>query len=214
MIDEIAEKLAFTKKGDGEYVFETGLSVKFSEKEAVLTERLPLEDEYNKITALTYAAGQLGDSYLSTDGKGLFFVPEQFSDMRLRVVVVHIHAPTVSVLRPIKVLSIKYHPGMTSPEDLVLQNVTDCAQERFTRPEIKNLYKSEQMYIYTATSFDDSCEEKNKESMLDMFARDPVNDREEIIISELKKIYQASDLQQACSTLLHEENHPAHPHDA
>jgi hypothetical protein len=213
MIDEIAGKLSFANNGNGEYVSESGLCVRFFDKKATITETLDIEDEYNKITALTYASGGLGDAYLATDGKGLFFVPEYLLDMRLRIVVVHIHAPTVSVLRPIKVLSIRYQSDMTSPEELVIQNVNYCAINRFPKPEIKNIYKSDRMYIYTATSFEDACEEKNKESMLDMFNREPVDEREEIIISELKKIYQASDLQQACSTLLHEENHPAHPLD-
>jgi len=213
MLTELALRMGFTPNGD-DFIAESGMTVRFSEKEAIITEKLEIEDEYNKMTALTYAMGELENSYLATDGKGLFFVPKDMEDMRLKVAVVHVHAPGICVLRPIRVESVPYHAGLTSPEELMGNLVSAMAKEKFKSPEIKLLAQYKNLYIYTATSFDMACDDLRKESMIDMFSRQPKNEMEAAIIDELRKIYQASDLQQACSTLLHEENHPADQPDA
>jgi len=213
MLKEIAMQMGLTDCGNDEFKTDGGLSIQFSEKEAVITERLELENEYNKITALTYAMGEMENSYLSTDGRGLFFVPESMKERRLKIVVVHVYAPDVCVVRPIRVVNnIQYQPGMSSPEDLIQEKIAEIARSRFSSPEIKMLVQNEKVLVYTATSFDKGCplkEGESKESMVSMFAREAKNELEATIIGELKKIYQASDPQQVYNTLLHEENHPA-----
>lgn len=208
MLTDFAVRMGFTPNGN-EFTAGGGLSVKFTDKEAIITERLEIEDEYNKMTALTYASGELAESYLATDGKGLFFVPSDMEDMRLKVAVVHVHAPGICVLRPIRVESVPYKAGLISPEDLLKEKINAIAKEKFKSPEIKLLAQHKNLYIYAATSFDMACDDLKKESMIDMFSRAPKNEMEAVIIDELRKIYQASDLQQACSTLLHEESRPA-----
>lgn len=214
MFSELAEKMGYAEIGKGEFEGDNGLLVKFNDKEALITEKLELEDAGNKITALTYAAGKLGTAKLATDGSSYYFVPEELKEYHIRIAMVHYCAPEAMVIRPIKIIRVQYEEGLSSPEELLEAKIKELAESRFKKPEVKFLGNTGNVYIYTATSMDFERKDESCELLASMLGREPKNDIEAVIIEELKKTYPESCPQQIYSTLLHEENHPAHPPDA
>lgn len=210
MIDSLAEQMGFTKDADI-YVHESGMGVRFYDHEAVITERLILDDEYNKITTLTYAAGELEESFLSTDGKGFYYLPKEMTDEHLRLVLVHMYAPLAIVIRPIKVHKVRYDPNVQA--DDAIKKVLDVESKlHFANPDVKFLGKDKNAYVYTVTGFDVGFSTNEKtESLVDMFNREPYNDLEEIVMAELKKTFPESNQQQAYNTLLHEASRLVDP---
>lgn len=213
MLTEISERMGYANIGHGEYEGSNGLVVKFSDKSATITEKLEIEDDGNKITALTYASGKLNDAKMATDGTSYYFVPNDLGMYHLRIAMVHYCAPEAVVIRPIKIIRIQYEDGMLSPEDLLEFKIKELAESRFKKPEVKYLGNSGNVYIYLATSMDFECKGEPSELLAEMLGREPKNEVEAVIIEELRKTFRESCPQQVYSTLLHEENHPAHPHD-
>jgi hypothetical protein len=205
MLNEIAEKIGFSQNGN-KYERDN-ISVKFTDKEAIVTETLSLDDNANRITALTYAAGELPGSFVATDGKGFFFVPEDMEEHHLRIAVVHLYAPDALIVRPINITRVMYDPAMPDPEEVIARTIERTSKKRFEKPEVKFLGNSGNLYIYLASSFDKTFNTDEKtEHVSVMLAREPVNEMEGAIMAELKKIFLESCPPQSCNTSQHEES--------
>jgi len=210
MLNEIATRMGFAQNGN-KYERDN-ISVKFTDKEAVITETLELEDNANRITALTYAAGELPGSFVATDGKGYFFVPSDMEEYHIRIAVVHLYAPESLIVRPINVTRVMHNPSVPEPEEMIAATIDSISKGRFEKPEVKFLGSSGNLYIYLASSFDKTFSTTEKtERVSDMLSREPINETEALIMAELKKIFLESYPPQSYNTSPREESHLADP---
>lgn len=208
-IPELCEKLGFEETEDGIYTLDN-ISVDIKDTEVIVTETLQTEDEGNKITALVYAAGKLGEAKLVLEKEKTCFLPDDFSDLHSRFVIVHYIAHEAAIVRPLKIFKIQYQPNI-DVEDLVKQTIEQ--KRLFTNSEIKFLTSVNRLHIYLETSYNLDAKNENRELLVDMFNRQPHSETEEIIINALRQVFQAKYQPQTYNREEHEPNHPAHPLD-